>query len=268
MMAASNFEGKPGALMSDSFVVSQAPDLSPKTMIAEARSKAAAPKRRWIRAGVPALALSGLGLFSALWAFDHTRSSQNLAEQVASGDDLSRSVKSLKARLDAADAAKGRDETAELRKSIGELKSSLAALRDAPANGAPAGARIDKIERDLAKLGDRFDKEGAASRVDVAARLDRLEKKSSPASTIAAAAPAAGISKETTGSISVARPVIREWALLEVRDGVAIIEGRDGFRQVALGDILPGSGRVEKIERRAHGWAVITAQGEIVSAPN
>ncbi len=279
-MAVNIMQGKPGALLTDEFVVSPSRELGLNVMVAEARGKAAAAKGESFIPKGSVMAMSALGLMGALWAFDHSQTTQQFHAEVAGNGDLTQTVKSLKARVEALDAAKSRDETADIRKSVADLKASVASLRDATGSiGAPA-SRVDKLERDLGKLTDRLDKQKQAIRSDVAARRDHVEKKSAGATAAMAPAPRAGatiaiapapqpaISNEMTGSIGGSRPVIREWALLEVHDGVAILEGRDGFRQVSAGDVLPGSGRIEKIERRAHGWAVVTAQGEIVSAPN
>jgi hypothetical protein len=76
---------------------------------------------------------------------------------------------------------------------------------------------------------------------------------------------AANVSKDTTGSIAPQTP-IRGWAVREVRGNVAIVAGPYGFRQVAQGDTLPGAGHVERIERRATGWTVVTDRGIINSA--
>ena len=79
-------------------------------------------------------------------------------------------------------------------------------------------------------------------------------------------APAAGISKETTGSIAPPRGPIRGWTVREVHDGMAVVEGPAGFREIGPGDVLPGAGRVERIERRGRDWAVVTNQGYIGGA--
>ena len=52
----------------------------------------------------------------------------------------------------------------------------------------------------------------------------------------------------------------------EVHGNVAIVEGPYGYRQIGPGDMLPGAGRVERIERRGRDWAVVTNQGTINSA--
>ena len=42
---------------------------------------------------------------------------------------------------------------------------------------------------------------------------------------------------------------------------MAVVEGPNGFRQIGPGDMLPGAGRVERIERRGRDWTVVTNQG-------
>ena len=204
--------------------------------------------------GLGALALGALALGAALWAYDNLHASRAMSAQNAGAEQLAQDYRSLKARLDLIDSAHGREEVAELKKTVAELKNAVAATREAQANAMQLAPRLDHAERDLAKLADN------------AARLDRADKKPAAAPVVSAAPPV--ISHETTASISASRPVIRDWALLEVRDDGAIVEGRSGFRQVAVGDNLPGAGRVEKIEHRASGWVVRTSIGDIIGGVN
>jgi hypothetical protein len=74
------------------------------------------------------------------------------------------------------------------------------------------------------------------------------------------------VSMETTGSIERPRPLLRRYVVLGAREDVALVEGRDGERAVRRGDVLPGAGRVERIERSGDGWVVLTDQGLIPAA--
>ncbi|MDB5508139.1 MAG: hypothetical protein JWL93_608 [Hyphomicrobiales bacterium] len=53
------------------------------------------------------------------------------------------------------------------------------------------------------------------------------------------------------------------YVLRRVTGGIAFVESRDGLRTVELGHVLPGAGRVTKIEKRAQGWVVVTSRGVI-----
>jgi hypothetical protein len=55
------------------------------------------------------------------------------------------------------------------------------------------------------------------------------------------------------------------YVLRRVTGGTAFVESRDGLRSVELGHVLPGAGRVTKIEKRAQGWVVVTSRGVIDS---
>ena len=55
------------------------------------------------------------------------------------------------------------------------------------------------------------------------------------------------------------------YVLRDVRNGVAVVEGRTGMREVAPGDTIPGVGRVRGIERRGAEWVVVTSVGVIDS---
>ena len=63
------------------------------------------------------------------------------------------------------------------------------------------------------------------------------------------------------------RPLLRGFNLEDVRDGVAIVDTREGPQQVGPGDLLPGAGRVLRIERRNGDWFVVTSLGVIASDP-
>lgn len=55
------------------------------------------------------------------------------------------------------------------------------------------------------------------------------------------------------------------YVLRRVTGGIAFVESRDGLRGVEPGHVLPGAGRVTKIEKRAQGWVVVTSRGVIDS---
>jgi tetrahydromethanopterin S-methyltransferase subunit G len=206
------------------------------------------------------------------------------------------------------------------------------ATRDPSAALTQLTERLDQIEHEygarLDKLGERFDQDSSTRFADIAARLDKLEKKAAlpvtPASEsadivarldklekriAAAAAPASEIAGLTTrlnklerraavaGASSanplppaaprqsslVARaepsapnetarpgdpgPVLRDYSVESVRDGVAVVNSRDGPQAVAPGDSLPGAGRVLRIEKQGDDWFVLTSRGLIASGP-
>ena len=139
--------------------------------------------------------------------------------------------------------------------------------------------RLDKIEKaqvepaaKLAKLSEAVDKLRAAPPV--------------AATPVAAAAPAPAAAKEVTGSIApsapapaaaaaaaaaapkaeVARlPIVEGWALRDVADGGALIEGRYGIFEVYAGNAIPGLGRIDAIRRQDGRWVVVTSKGLIVA---
>ena len=74
------------------------------------------------------------------------------------------------------------------------------------------------------------------------------------------------MSYEPTGSIERAPPRLRNFYLAEIRNGYAMIDSPGGEFVVGPGDMVPGGGRVLRIERRGRGWAVVTTQGQIVTA--
>lgn len=55
------------------------------------------------------------------------------------------------------------------------------------------------------------------------------------------------------------------WSVVEVRDGTAVLEGPDGIRMAARGDMVPGIGRIDSIVRWGNRWIVATAHGLIAT---
>jgi uncharacterized protein YidB (DUF937 family) len=60
--------------------------------------------------------------------------------------------------------------------------------------------------------------------------------------------------------------LITNWVVRDVYNGIALVESPRGSIEVAPGEIIPGAGTVKSIERRGHGWIVITNRGLIDSA--
>ena len=56
------------------------------------------------------------------------------------------------------------------------------------------------------------------------------------------------------------------WTVVDVRDGAAILDGPDGIRTAARGDIVPGLGRIDSIVRWGGRWIVATGNG-LVATP-
>jgi hypothetical protein len=252
-------------------------ELLPYAAAEQARRASLSRAIAWGSAGAAALAI--VAAVAAFGLYDHARQANVIALKTAETQDLAGSVTALEKRIDAIEAARAHDESADTRKIANEMKSEGAAGRELTAGLAQASARLDKLEHDhtarLDKLTDRLDHETAGKFADLAARLDKLEKHPqiaaaapvkpalppalSPAKP--APAPAQPVSDETTGAIE--RPPLRGYWLVEAQDGFAVIDGRDGPQQVAAGDLLPGLGRVQSIERRGRDWVVVTSAGVI-----
>ena len=247
------------------------PDLSSAKAADPIGTKAPSLRNIGIAASLAVLAALAGGLF-----YDRSATSHEIAAKSQENKVLASTVNTLKERLDALESAKSKDETAELRKLLGEVKQSSQATRDFGAALSQLSTRVEHIERDqsahLDKVSDKLDRDSAARMADIASRLDKLEKKAA-GPVVAAAAPVAtkappSVSNETTGSID--RPVqrLRGFSLEEVRDGFAIIVSRDGPQSVAPGDFIPGAGKVSRIERRGREWVVVTNLGIITEGPS
>jgi hypothetical protein len=68
-------------------------------------------------------------------------------------------------------------------------------------------------------------------------------------------------------SVPETRPTtIEGWAVLDVRGGTAVLEGPDGVRMAARGDLVAGLGRIDSIVRWGNRWIVATTRG-LISTP-
>ena len=56
---------------------------------------------------------------------------------------------------------------------------------------------------------------------------------------------------------------IANWTVRGVLNGTAFLDGPRGMVDVAVGDIVPGIGRVQAITRTGKRWVVLTTQGVI-----
>jgi len=206
-----------------------------------------------------------------------------LAESARETQTLAQTVRSLKVRLDAIDTAKSSEELSDLRRSIGDMKSTVVSAREFNSALAQLSQRVDRLDNEATakvdKLNERVDHETSALSAELSTRVDKLEKKIVPSlpippQPVPAAPPlapvqaksGANVSMETTASIDRPRPLLRGYIVLDARSDVALIGGRYGEQEVRRGDFVPGAGRVERIELRGGRWMVLTSEGLIAPA--
>ncbi|WP_246775552.1 hypothetical protein [Methylobacterium aquaticum] len=82
------------------------------------------------------------------------------------------------------------------------------------------------------------------------------DKPAAPAGTAALAVPPAPSGPPPSG-----------FALRRASAGQAVVEGRDGMHEIAIGSTLPGAGRVLSIRSTSAGWIVITTETIIGPTP-
>jgi hypothetical protein len=150
-----------------------------------------------------------------------------------------------------------------------------AALPATPASElADVLARMDKLEKKVAGAAAP-----ASEFADITTRLNRLEKRATAAASspmpLASASPkqsSLSAGQEPSAPNATARPdnpgpLLRDYSVEDVRDGVAVVDSRYGPQEVARGDFIPGAGRVLRIEKRGGDWVVLTSRGVIASGP-
>jgi hypothetical protein len=229
-------------------------------------------------------AMAALGVVVAVagaLAWEDRQQAGVLAERTNETESLAQTVRSLKVRLDAIDAAKSHEDVADLRRSVGDIKSTVVSAREFNSALSQLSQRVDRLDNEASakveKLNERVDHEASTLTAELSTRVDKLEKRIVPPLPIptqpgqGAQPPAplksgANVSMETTGSIERPRPLLRGYIVLDARSGVALVGGRFGQQEVRRGDFLPGAGRVEQIELRGGRWTVLTSEGLIASA--
>ncbi|QOZ31495.1 hypothetical protein XH92_06980 [Bradyrhizobium sp. CCBAU 53421] len=84
--------------------------------------------------------------------------------------------------------------------------------------------------------------------------------------TLGAQATALGSKPQLAAGPETRPSTIPGWSVVEVRDGTAVLEGPEGVKMAARGDVVPGLGRVDSIVRWGNRWIVATASG-LVATP-
>src|SRR5271156_55290 len=156
------------------------------------RIEPAPPKapRNFVAPGI--VAGFALLILGAGAGYEQMHQSALLAAQIRRNEHLVSTVSNLTERLDAIEAGRAREETVDVRKLLGEMKLGASATRDVSGAVSQLTARVDHVERDqgarLDKLVERIDRDALSPFADLAARLDKLEKKAA-SPTVAAVPP-------------------------------------------------------------------------------
>ncbi|MBV9569530.1 MAG: hypothetical protein JO172_15480 [Hyphomicrobiales bacterium] len=200
--------------------------------------------------------------------------------------------------------ASQRQEARQLADEVHALKASLGGLQASLDHGRPVEevkalrASVEAVKQgletaksdtsgalgQLASKLDRADQMTAQKLAQIVERLDRLERRTdaTPVGATALPPPARPNVQPVPPNFAVppqakvteanSQPAQKNpvpgWVLRDVYDGIALVEGRGGYREVAVGEAIPGVGRVEAIERHGRHWVVVTSQGVIASELN
>ena len=246
----------------------------------------------------PLLLGTGLALFAIFSASAIYASRLNWTFAAAKGQaiaGLASAVDLVKAPLEAMTGSSGREEERSEMRELSAALTQVTIRLDQIEHDY--GARLDE-------LGQRIDQSSSSRSAEIAARLDELEKKAAapatPASEFASVvsrldklekrvalqavssakplpppaprkstsmARAEPLASNEIARLDNPRPVLREYSVEDVQGGVAVIGSRYGVQEVAPGDLIPGAGRVLRIERRGGDWFVLTNRGVIASGP-
>lgn len=170
-----------------------------------------------------------------------------------------------------------RNDKRALEASVARIEADMVALKAGlehtskitAAQVSKTGERIDKLEKAqaepaarIAKLSEAVEKlraTPAIAPVPVSVPLPPSKDVTGSVAPVAAATPATP--KAEVGKL----PKVEGWALRDVANGGALIQGRLGIFEVYAGDAVPGLGRVDAIRRQDGRWVVVTSKGLIVA---
>jgi hypothetical protein len=172
-----------------------------------------------------------------------------------------------------AETARSQEILAKLTDNLAALKSTVSATRDVEQTSSISKATkqaqlAEKVDRlaiavqDPSKKLSALEERLGRMETQIMASLNGLSASKTP---IPASTPAAGSEpeKSPTGKEIKTEPV-EGWVLREVYNGSALVESRNrGLYEVGPGNVIPGVGKVEAVERRGGRWVVVTDKGLI-----
>ncbi|MHB8884246.1 MAG: hypothetical protein ACYC5H_03980 [Methylovirgula sp.] len=254
------------------------------------RSAASAfPPRGWSRYAVPValgFGLFGVGVATGDRLFGGVEPSAHAiggaAAKSADSDRLemqrlnnkmATEIQLLQSRVDALRIA-ARSQTPEdlgsVKKSLDGLKASFeSAEAQTNASIAQVTARLDRLQQQEARLEKPAERVSRVERSAVSqTATGSIAKPVVPHGTkVAAASVTSALPRGEARPLGLAtetkkRPhFLSNWVVRDVYQGVALVEGPAGAIEVTRGELIPGAGRVEAIERKNGGWIVVTSRG-------
>jgi hypothetical protein len=231
----------------------------PKTEAAEAAADRASPS--WLSLGSLAAMLAAAAMLGGLAGALGAAGLQALTEQPSSTPPYYAAVAEALGRLDR--------EVTQLKGGIDSAKTSDVAriterLDRAEKAQVEAGTKLARASEGLDRLERRF---GAPSN-DITGSI--ADPRSS-AGGVAISGDGRRVASAGAGAASVGGvggaplPILEGWVVRDIYRGAALIQGRAGLLQVMPGEVLPGLGRIESVQRHDGRWEVVTTRGLIVS---
>jgi hypothetical protein len=170
-------------------------------------------------------------------------------------------VDGLKASFDA--------QKAQANASIAQLSAKLDQIeRVAPKVSQTAFDGTERAEINSAVTERTIDPKAIQTTLDKAARAEKSDSMttasipgSSEPQSVEIAPTAQPLAMASAEPQKKQPQVLSDWAVRDVYDGIALVEGPEGAIEVMPGDTIPGAGTVKSIERRSGGWIVLTSRG-------
>ena len=224
--------------------------------------RAAFEKRFQLGAAAAGLAL--IGVLAAASISYKSQQDQILVSQNRETENLADTVKALKARIATLETTR-RDDLADVRKSVSDLKGGLNAARDAGSATTQLSARYDRVEREqdarIEKLGERVDHDAAARYADLTAKLEKLSERvdhDASARNADLSARIEKLEKKAAAVVASAAPTQNQTAAAAPLKPPAPTQPAQGVSKETTGSIAPRGPIRGWIVREAHnGFAVV-----------
>jgi len=163
-------------------------------------------------------------------------------------------------------AAGQRDTIESLRQEIHALKQDVDRLNRTVSEDASEMQGLRTTIARQTEAGQKHASENQTTAANNAADSVTAIAKNAPGKSLASGRADHPVRDEENRATAKQPALISSWVVRDVYQGIALVEGKRGALQVARGEIIPGAGRVQSIEKRGQGWVIITSQGLVDTA--
>ena len=146
----------PPSSPSRDLIVVERPEAKPAGQPRAATADRLFSSRFHVAAAAALAVVVAVAVAGALFVEDSRQQAKALAEQASENESLAHTLKSLKVRLDAIDSAMSNAGLADLRQSVGEIRSNLVSTREFSGALTQLSQRVDKLDHEASAKVDKL----------------------------------------------------------------------------------------------------------------